>query len=169
MNILKVILLQGEMAIMIVKNTVNLLISALFIFGSVQPLLASEKSDKIEADKNIKDIMIIRMHYIGSISPSEVTVDRGTTVIWHNDSRATLEIQFEGKPVSMACKSPVNFVIDESGSFISNRIRQGSVASLCFVEKGEFNYVARKVFPSLTTSTELRQNIKEFKGKITVK
>ncbi len=152
----------------IIKNTMILLISTLFVFGNIQPMLASEKKDKIGPDKNIKP-MIIRMHYIGNISPREVTVALGTTVIWHNNSRATLEIQFEGKPVTLSCKSPVHFVVDESGSFMSNHIPQGSVASLCFVEKGEFNYVARKVFSSSGASYELRENIQEFKGKVIVK
>ena len=153
----------------IIKNTVTLIISALFVFGSIQPLSASEEKGKIKADNDIKEAKIIRMHYIGNITPKEVTVPRGTTIIWHNNSRATLEIQFEGKPVTMACKSPTHFVIDESGSFLSDRIPQGSVASLCFVEKGEFNYVARKVFFPSGAAYDYRENIKEFKGKITVK
>jgi hypothetical protein len=67
----------------------------------------------------------------------------------------------------MACKSPVHFVIDENGSFISDRIPQGSVASLCFVEKGEFPYVARKA--STGATYEHRGAIKEFEGKVIVK
>ena len=89
--------------------------------------------------------------------------------IWRNDSRSALEIQFEGKPVTIACKSPILFNIDKSGSFMSKHISQGSRASLCFIEKGEFNFVARKVFSSSGASYELRENIQEFKGKITVK
>jgi plastocyanin len=153
----------------LLKNTVILIISALFVFVSIQFLFASEQNDKIKSDQVEPKTVTINMHYLGKVTPSEVTITRGTTVRWRNDSRAALEIQFEGKPVTLACKSPIQFNIDKSGSFISNHISQGSRASLCFVEKGEFNYVARKVFSSSGTSYELRENIQEFKGKITVK
>lgn len=127
---------------------------------------AQDKSEKIVPEANIKETKIIRLHYMGGITPPELTVKPGTTVVWVNDSRAMLELQFEGKQVTLACKSPVHFNIDENGSFISDRIPQDSVASLCFVEKGEFTYVARKAAAS--TADQPRSSIKEFKGKITV-
>ncbi len=77
----------------------------------------------------------------------ELTVEAGTTVIWINDSRSVMEIQFEGKQVTMACKSPVHFVIDE---------------------KGDFSYVARKAATGGAIS-QMRDSIKNFKGKVTVK
>ena len=124
----------------------------------------------IVPEKNIKSHKIVRLHYLGGINPSDTAVDAGTTVIWINDARAAIEIQFEGKQVTMACKSPVHFVVDENGSFISDRIPQGSVASLCFVEKGEYTYVARKAASGSGGATyQQRENIKEFKGKVTVK
>ena len=142
----------------------------MFVFCSSQVAFASEKKE--DAVPKALASQIIRMHYIGSVSPSEVTIAPGTTVVWVNNSRATLEIQFEGKQVTTACKGPVHFVLDEQGSFISNRIPQGSVASLCFVEKGEFNYVARKAWGAWSGSgggMPSRENIKEFKGKVIVK
>jgi plastocyanin len=157
------------MVMNLLKNTVILIISALFVFVSIQFLFASEQNDKIKSDQVEPKTVTINMHYLGKVTPSEVTITRGTTVRWRNDSRAALEIQFEGKPVTLACKSPIQFNIDKSGSFISNHISQGSRASLCFVEKGEFNYVARKVFSSSGSSYELRENIQEFKGKVIVK
>jgi hypothetical protein len=87
--------------------------------------------------------------------------------VWVNNSRSQLELKFEGKQVTLACKSPVHFLIDEDGSFISDRIPQDSVASLCFVEKGEFNYVLRKA-PGSGAISQMRENIKEFKGKVIV-
>jgi hypothetical protein len=148
----------------VLKNTGMILISTLFVLGSLHPLWAAEED--IKGSKSL----VINMHSIGGISPQEVTVERGTTVIWRNDSKSILEILFEGKPVTLSCKSPVQFVVNEDGSYVSNRITQGAVASLCFIEKGEFNYVARKVMLSSGSSTiDFRANIKEFKGKITVK
>jgi plastocyanin len=128
---------------------------------------AEQKDSKIVADQNIKETKIIRLNALGGISPAEVTVKPGTTVVWVNDSRSQLELKFEGKQVTLACKSPVHFIIDEDGSFISDRIPQDSVASLCFVEKGEFNYVLRKS-PTGGSISQPRENVKEFKGKIIV-
>ncbi len=140
-------------------------VAMLITFGSTVGAFAMDK--QIDKSKDIKASKIIRVHYLGGITPEKLTVEPGTTVIWLNDSRSSVELQFEGKQVTMACKSPVHFIIDENGSFISDRIPQGSVASLCFVEKGEFSYVMRK---SHTFSTqEQRANIKEFKGTVIVK
>jgi len=125
------------------------------------------KDSKIVTDQNIKETKIIRLDVLGGISPAEVTVKPGTTVVWVNNSRSQLELKFEGKQVTLACKSPVHFMIDEDGSFISDRIPQDSVASLCFVEKGEFNYVLRKA-PGSGAISQMRENIKEFKGKVIV-
>lgn len=137
-----------------------------FSLVSVYSVSAAAKEDKIVADANIKETRIIRLHYMGGITPPELTVKQGTTVVWVNDSRAMIEIKFEGKQVTLACKSPVHFMVDDDGSFLSDRIPQDSVASLCFVEKGEFNYVARKA-PGGSAS-EIRETVKEFKGKIIV-
>ena len=122
----------------------------------------------IGEEKKVKQHQIVRIHYVGGITPPELTVEPGTTVVWVNDARAPVEIQFEGKQVTASCKSPVHFIVDEKGSFISNRIPEGAVASLCFVEKGEFNYVTRKAHVG-TASYEYRESIKEFKGKVIVK
>jgi len=143
----------------------TLLVAVFVVMGSYG-IQAAEKQDKIVPDANIKETKIIRLNYMGGIIPPELTVKPGTTVVWVNDSRSMLEIQFEGKQVTLACKSPVHFNIDDNGSFISDRIPQDSVASLCFVEKGEFTYVARKAPGG--TADEPRQKIKEFKGKIIV-
>jgi plastocyanin len=122
-------------------------------------------TDNIQPEADISATQLIRLHYIGGVSPDEITVKAGTTVIWMNDSRAPVQLQFQGQQVTMACKSPVNFIIDEHGSFISNAIPQGSVASLCFVEKGDFEYVLRK---GSTGATYERREAVEFKGRITV-
>jgi plastocyanin len=126
-----------------------------------------DKDSKILADQNIKETKIIRMDVLGGISPAEVTVKPGTTVVWVNNSRSQLELKFEGKQVTMACKSPVHFIVDDDGSFVSDRIPQDSVASLCFVEKGEFKYHLRKA-PGGDGSTPPVENSKEFNGKILV-
>ena len=149
----------------IAKSLPTVLLTMLtFFYVSV----VSGEQDKIVEGKKIKEHKIIRLHYIGGITPSELTVEPGTTVIWVNDSRAVVEIKFEKKQVTMACKSPVHFIIDEDGSFVSDRIPMGSVASLCFVEKGEFTYLARKAITQGGTY-QYRESVQEFKGKVIVK
>ena len=126
----------------------------------------AEKSEKIQPDKKISGSQIIRLHYSGGINPATTTVVPGTTVIWINEANSPVEIQFEGKQVTMACQNPVHFVVDDKGSFVSNNIPMGAVASLCFIEKGEFNYVVRRV---ITKSLVYKETPGEFKGKIIVK
>jgi plastocyanin len=125
----------------------------------------AEKSEKIQPEKKIAGTQIIRLHSSGGINPGQATVVPGTTVIWINEADSPVEIQFEGKQVTMACQNPVHFVIDDKGSFISNNIPLGAVASLCFIEKGEFNYVVRR---ALKPSQSYKMTPGEFKGKITV-
>jgi plastocyanin len=132
-------------------------------FGSA--FSQAEKSEKIQPEKKIAGTQIIRLHSSGGINPVKATVVPGTTVIWINEADSPVEIQFEGKQLTMACQNPVHFVIDDKGSFISNNIPLGAVASLCFIEKGEFNYVVRR---ALKPSQSYKESPAEFKGKITV-
>ena len=136
-------------------------------FAFTSAWAGQDKDSKVVADQNIKETKIIRLDALGGISPAEVNIKPGTTVVWVNNSRSQLELKFEGKQVTLACKSPVHFLIDDDGSFVSDRIPQDSVASLCFVEKGEFNYVLRKA-PGGGGISPARDDVKEFKGKIIV-
>lgn len=129
---------------------------------------AGETDQKIQPDKDIKVHQIIRIHYSGAVIPEVLTIKPGSTVVWINDAKSSVEIQFEGKQVTLACKSPVHFNVDENGSFISDRIPTGSVASLCFVEPGEFSYVARKTPTTASERMGPREGIQEFKGRIIV-
>jgi plastocyanin len=83
---------------------------------------------------------IIYINAERGIEPREVTVAKGTTVVWINNSDTRLQLKFTGQQVSLACAAPVNFSMDENNVFISTGIPLGGVASLCFVEKGEFKY-----------------------------
>jgi plastocyanin len=136
-----------------------------FVLSTSAAFGEAEKSEKIQPDKKIAGSKIIRLHYSGGINPATATVPAGTTVIWINEANSPVEIQFEGKQVTMACQNPVHFVIDDKGSFISNNIPLGAVASLCFIEKGEFNYVVRR---ALKPSQSYKESPGEFKGKIIV-
>ena len=151
----------------LLKQVAIVAAAVLFSLSSVSAGIENKDKDKIVPEMNIKEVKIIRVNAIAGINPGELTIQRGTTVIWINESSSIVELQFEGKQVTLACKSPVHFIVDEKGSFISDRIPAGSVASLCFVEKGEYNYVMRKVL-LFSPTLEARPYNKEFRGKIIV-
>jgi len=148
-------------------KTAKIIMAAAFVlfFAFAGARAQTEGGGRIAADQSTKETKIVRLNATGGISPAEVVIKPGTTVVWVNDSRAQLELQFQGKQVTLACKSPVHFVVNEEGSFISDRIPEDSVASLCFVEKGEYAYVLRNIGGRTYTS---RADIKEFRGKIIV-
>lgn len=150
----------------------SMLVLGCFIAAAYAGIAAAgeEKiTDKIIPEKNIKVHQIIRIHYSGAVLPSSITVKPGSTVVWINEAKSPVEIKFEGKQVSLACKSPVHFVLDEGGFFISDRIPTGGVASMCFIEPGEFNFVARKVPTAYADGLSERRRIKEFRGQVIVK
>ncbi len=151
------------------KILIAMMFAAVFVITGFSSAVAAEKEGKIVPEKKIKAHKIIRLHYVGGIDKPELTVEPGTTVIWINDSRASVELQFIDKQVTMACKSPVHFVVDEDGTFISDKIPQGSVASLCFVEKGTFEYVMMKSSRHGVTASEYRGTQTVFQGKVIVK
>ena len=99
------------------------------------------------------------------IKPPTATVTRGTTVIWVNEARGMVEIQFiNTESMTVACDSPIAFVKNLEGQFVSDKIPFASVASICFIQKGEFNYEIRR-----ETSSVSPGKTKELKGKIIVK
>lgn len=112
----------------------------LFAVCSVQ----AQTEGKVVPEKKISGHQVIRIDKSVGLNPKLVMIKPGTTVIWMNQSESIAEIQFRGKAVTLACKSPTHFIVDEEGSFVSNRIPQSAVASLCFVEKGTYNYVLRR-------------------------
>jgi hypothetical protein len=125
---------------------------------------AEGQEGKIFPEKRKLEQKIIRLDSLTGAGIQSVTVNAGTTVIWINDLSGTLiEITFIGKQVSIACKSPVHFVVNEAGAFISNKIPFGAVASLCFIEKGEFDYMVQRIpsiiGPDTTTYPALKGKI----------
>jgi hypothetical protein len=60
-----------------------------------------------------------------------------------NQFRSPVEILFVDKKVVSACGAPVNFFIGKDGAYESAKIPQGGTASLCFTEKGEYEYTIR--------------------------
>jgi plastocyanin len=136
-------------------------------FGAMVSAAVAEEP-KIQPDKALPLHAIIRIDANGAVNPSTLTAQPGTTVVWINESNRPIEIQFEGKQVTVACKSPVHFIVDEQGSFLSNRIPTRAVASLCFVEKGEFSYKARTIETPADAWHTAGSRVDTYQGKIII-
>lgn len=103
------------------------------------------KEEHIRPEKKVQGATVIRVDGVKGITPKVLKVTPGYTVIWFNESESLVEIQFTGKQITLACDNPVNFVLDMDGSFVSNKIPMGSVASLCLIQPGEFDYTVKRV------------------------
>jgi plastocyanin len=101
-------------------------------------------------------------------SPTYLKAPPGTTVVWVNYSQYPVEILFTQKEVTLACKAPVHFMVGEDGTYVSDKIPMGAVASLCFVEKGNFEYYARKAVKMAYGAGDDQSQIRGTRGTITI-
>jgi len=92
------------------------------------------------------------------VDPVNINSTPGTTVIWVNFSKTPIELLFLDKKVTTACGSPVNFFVGKNGAYESAKIPFGGTASLCFLEKGKFEYMVN------TSSTFYPSKMKEQRG-----
>lgn len=109
---------------------------------------AEEKGAAPQAAQTAEEEMaiinkIVKINEREGASPSVLVSSQGTTVIWVNHSRSPLEVLFLDKKVTLACGSPVNFFIGKDGAYESGKIPFGSTASLCFTEKGRYDYIVK--------------------------
>jgi plastocyanin len=142
----------------------NLLYSIL-LAGLVFSLLTGNTFAGEEQKLNTQ---IVRIQGNAGVSPLNLSITPGTVVVWLNDYRITpVEVMFPDKKVTMACQSPVNFSISKDGTYVSNSIPYGGVASLCFIEPGTFKYVIERARPQMMD--EVRGNPFRFEGQIVVK
>jgi plastocyanin len=86
------------------------------------------------------DHKIIFIQQSEGLVPNVAIVKQGTTVIWINYTRDPMEVKFLGQQTKLACGKPVNFFIGKTGGYQSQKLETGVVASLCFIEKGEYEY-----------------------------
>jgi hypothetical protein len=88
---------------------------------------------------------IVRINGYAGVEPLNLLIEPGTVVVWLNQYKISpVEVMFPDKKVTMACQSPVNFSISKEGTYVSNSIPYGSVASLCFIEQGSFKYIIER-------------------------
>jgi len=125
--------------------------------------LAVAAEDKQEEIKVVNKIVVIDEQE--GAKPPSFSSEAGTTVIWVNHSRSPLEILFLDKKVVLACGSPVNFFIGKDGAYESAKIPFGGTASLCFTEKGKYDYIV-KVSRTFYASSDLAR---EHRGMIWIK
>ena len=92
------------------------------------------------------------------VDPVNINSAPGTTVIWVNFSKTPVELLFLDKKVTTACGSPVNFFVGKNGAYESAKIPFGGTASLCFLEKGKFEYMVN------TSATFYPSKMKEQRG-----
>ena len=97
--------------------------------------------EKAEEMKIINKVIMV--HAEEGATPASLTSSPGTTVIWVNQSPTTTEILFLDKKVVLACGSPVNFFVGKDGAYESGKLPFGGTASLCFTEKGKYDYIIR--------------------------
>jgi plastocyanin len=123
--------------------------------------LPAAEEEQTEQLKIVNKIIIIDEYE--EVRPLTVTTQTGTTVIWVNHSRTPVEILFLDKKVTVACGSPVNFFVGKGGAYESGKIPFGSTASLCFLEKGTYEYVIKS-----SRTFYMKQVERDSKGKIVI-
>jgi len=93
---------------------------------------------------------IVRIHGQAGVEPLNLMITPGTVVVWLNEYKISpVSVLFPDKKVTMACQSPVNFSISKDGTYVSNAIPYGGVASLCFIEPGTFKYAIERARPQV--------------------
>lgn len=107
---------------------------------------------------------IVRIRGYEGVFPLNVFIKPGTVVIWLNQYRGKIRVTFPDKKVSLACQSPVNFMVSREGHFVAEEVDFGAVASLCFVEPGTYDYyIERSPLGPMPRSERFR-----FQGQIKV-
>ncbi len=126
----------------------------------VNPLLAAEGEEgEVQL---ITKVIIIAGH--SGLKPPDTISQRGTTVVWVNHSNTPQEILFLDKKVVLACGSPVNFIVGHDGAYESSKVPFGGTASLCFTEKGTYEFIVKS---SKTFAQQPKD--KEYRGTVIIK
>jgi hypothetical protein len=128
-------------------------------------------SEKKDVKKGINELesRIIRIEKHDGVRPQLLTIEAGTVVIWLNRYQGQITIQFPEKKVAGSCEHPVNFSINKEGKYVSDSVEYGAVASLCFVERGTFEYFITRSKPRRDMERPEEHSPLRFDGKIIVK
>lgn len=75
------------------------------------------------------------------ISPREVRLERGSTVVWFNATPGYSSVIFnEGEALMRSTQSPTLFFHAPDGTYLSAAFGPGATASTAFTRAGTFNY-----------------------------
>ena len=144
------------------SNKLLIILIAIFMGICCLTNFVSIAQDKTEEGiESIVKTIVVRTYE--GIRPPILDAKQGTTVVWVNRSRTPQEILFLDKKVVQACGSPINFFIGENGAYESGKMPFGGTASLCFTEKGKYDYIVKA---SITFDPGME---KEHKGTIVIK
>lgn len=114
------------------------LAAAIILFTAYAISGAAEKS----AAEPISTIIL--KHEPDSITPLNLKVKIGTTIVFLNNESGPVTIKFLEK-LGIACKAPVNFYADLFGNYETAAIPQGGTASLCFIYNGTYKYEVKRL------------------------
>lgn len=101
----------------------------------------AEEAKQEEMKRQHKTVFI---HEHEGLIPQVLIAKLGTTVTWMNDATVEAEILFSDKKVLDAAACLVNFFIGKNGTYESHKMCAGCTASLCFQEKGTFDYIVKE-------------------------
>ena len=141
------------------RKRLIMMVVVMVVLSSVGFTYAAEK--KAEEVKMINKIVTVKTYE--GLMPATLRSQPGTTVIWVNHSSHPVEILFLDKKVVLACGSPVNFFVGKDGAYESGKLPFGGTASLCFTEKGKYEYVVK------TSATFYPMDEKEHRGIVWIK
>ena len=96
---------------------------------------------------------IILKHEPDSITPLNLKVKIGTTIVFLNNDSGPVTIKFLDK-LGIACKAPVNFYADLWGNYETAAIPQGGTASLCFIYNGTYKYEVKRLITVQSKANE---------------
>ncbi len=112
---------------------------------------------------------IVRIEKHDGVKPKLLNIEAGTVVIWLNRYQGNITILFTEKKVTTACQHPVGFSVNKDGLYVSDTVEYGAVASLCFVERGTFEYFVDRSKPRRDVERADEHSRLRFYGKIVVK
>jgi hypothetical protein len=148
---------------------VTLLTSLIMLAAAAAGAAEAPQAGKAALAPAVKEIgtSIVRIMGSAGVEPLNLFIEPGTVVVWLNQYNGQVRVTFPQKQVTVACKSPVNFDVSEQGAFISKPVDMGAVASLCFVERGTFDYFIERM--PISRRGPRDDPAFRFEGKIVVK
>lgn len=146
------------------KRLLYMIVLAMLAFSGPQANAAGTGQEPVLSDTG-HETSVVRIRGYEGVFPRNLFIKPGTVVIWLNQYRGQVRVDFPEKKVTTACHSPVGFRLDDIGHFVADQIEFGAVASLCFIERGTFAYSVDRSPDALTARSDRFQ----FQGQIVVK